>query len=242
MKKVCEICGKPSGIYPLCAGCFKLRDEGKVAKCETCGAWFKTEKGCPNCKPKKNTYKKTEQDEEQSDELTCLICGQPSNGKHLCVDCYNKYKKKEILIKITKCVFPCGDPLDESYEGVYECDDGHIVKSMAEQAIDNYLCEHAIFHGYELPLDVGTDKPLKPDFCLKNYLGQGKDVYLEYFGLKGQPKYDEETAYKINLYRKNHITVICMYPKTDSKNLNFALSTKLKKEKIKENALNYYED
>ena len=144
-------------------------------------------------------------------------------------------------MRVSKCELPCGDPLDESYEGVFECDDGHIVKSMAEQAIDNYLCEHAIFHGYELPLDVGTEKPLRPDFCLKNYLEEGKNVYLEYFGLKGQPKYDEETAYKIDLYRKNHITVICMYPKTDSKNLNFSLSLKLQKEKIKEGEINYFE-
>lgn len=242
MKNSCEICGKPSGMYPLCPACFKLRDEGKIAKCETCGTWFRTNKGCPNCKPQKNITHKIKKSIETTEKITCLICGKSSNGAHLCVDCYNRYKNKKILLQITKCIFPCGDPLDESYEGVYQCDDGHIVKSTAEQTIDNYLYENEIFHGYELPLDVGTDKPLHPDFCLKDYLGKGKNVYLEYFGRKGQQEYDEETAYKINLYRKKHITVICMYPKTDSKNLNFALSTKLKREKLKEGALNYYED
>ncbi len=243
MGKTCAICGKPSGMYPLCTACFKLRDAGKISKCETCGTWYRTNEGCPNCKPapKQTSAPVVEENTSAPDELTCIICGKPSNGKHFCRDCYYRFRNKEILLRVSKCELPCGDPLDESYEGVFECDDGHIVKSMAEQAIDNYLCEHAIFHGYELPLDVGTEKPLRPDFCLKNYLEEGKNVYLEYFGLKGQPKYDEETAYKIDLYRKNHITVICMYPKTDSKNLNFSLSLKLQKEKIKEGEINYFE-
>lgn len=243
MGKICAICGKPSGMYPICTVCFKLRDTGEITKCETCGAWYRTKEGCPNCKTAQRAKSEpaTVENELTADELTCIICGEPSNGKHFCRDCYYRFRNKEILLRIKKCVFPCGDPLDESYEGVYECDDGHIVKSMPEQTIDNYLCENAIFHGYELPLDVGTEKPLRPDFCLKNYLGKGKDVYLEYFGLKGQPKYDEETAYKVDLYKKNHITVVCMYPKTDAKNLNFSLSRKLQKGKLKEGELNYFE-
>ena len=174
-------------------------------------------------------------------ELTCIICGEPSNGKHFCLKCYRKYKDKVVLLKVHKCEFPTGEPLDESYEGVYECADGHIVKSMSEQTIDDWLGEQNIFHAYEAPLDIGEEKPLKPDFCLKNYLGKGKDVYIEYFGLKGQPKYDENTAYKMKHYKRLGITLICLYPK-DSKNLKFALQTKvLNKERIKVNEINYEE-
>lgn len=238
----CQICGKPSGYLPLCKSCFKLKDEEKVIKCPVCDKWRKTDEICPSCGNKPiRIVENTTQQESNVDPITCLICGENSNGKHFCLNCYHRYKNKEILLRINKCSFPCGEPLDESYEGVYECEDGHIVKSMAEQAIDNYLCERAIFHGYELPLDIGTQKPLKPDFCLKNYLGEGKDVYIEYFGLKGNPKYDADTAYKMKFYREKHITLICMYPKTDSKNLNFALQMKLNKEKIKENEINYEE-
>ena len=46
----CKICGKPSGMYPLCKDCFKLRDEGKVVKCETCGEWHRSESPC-KCTP-----------------------------------------------------------------------------------------------------------------------------------------------------------------------------------------------
>lgn len=236
----CPICGEPTLVYygnprkdRLCAKHGKMAKDGVIVQCPDCGKWHNADEECECKKPVAKTA--------NADELTCIICGQPSNGKHFCLSCYHKYKNKSILLKITKCTLPCGEPLDEAYEGIFECLDGHIVKSIAEQTIDNYLCTNAIFHGYELPLDVDTEKPLRPDFCLKNYLGEGKDVYIEYFGLKGQPKYDEEMNYKLKLYREKHITVICMYPKTDYKNLIFALSTKLRKDKIHEGQLNYEE-
>ncbi len=243
-KLVCPVCGEPTylvyGKNPrkdrLCGKHAKDLFDGKLLHCEKCNQWHYADKPC-KCEHVTSTTPP-----EIKPTLGCLICGAETNGFHFCPNCFRRYKNKEILIKINKCEIPCGEPLDESYEGVYECDDGHIVKSMSEQAIDNYLCENAIFHGYELPLDIGTDKPLKPDFCLKNYLGEGKDVYIEYFGLKGNPKYDEETAYKMKFYREKHITLICMYPKTDSKNLNFALKKKLNKERIQENEINFFEE
>lgn len=247
MSKNCAICGKQNWMYyPLCKKHLNLKNEGKVKKCETCGTWYLTDEGCPNCKtvtptmpqePVKETNQKNTSD---PDELTCLICGKPSNGKHLCLHCYHRYKNKDILVKIAKCVFPCGEPLDESYEGVFPCLDGHIVKSMAEQTIDNYLCRHAIFHGYELPLPIGIGKePLKPDFCLKNYLDDGTDVYIEYFGMEGDPEYDKKTAYKMPIYQEKGITLICLYRKTDGNNLEFALDQKLNKNEIKKGEINF---
>lgn len=242
----CPLCGEPTylvyGKHPRKDGlCYKhsqMLFNKEIEQCSDCGKWHETDKLC-ECKKPKKVEKVNETN--TSDELTCIICGEPSNGKHFCLNCYHRYKNKEILLRINKCNFPCGEPLDESYEGVLECKDGHIVKSQAERDIDNYLFEKGIFHGYELPLDIGTDKPLKPDFCLKNYLDTGKDVYIEYFGLKGNPKYDEETAYKMKFYKELRITLICMYPKTDLKNLDFALQRKLNKDKIKENEINYKE-
>ena len=49
-------------------------------------------------KKKENKAKK-----ENNDELTCIICGKTSNGKHFCNDCYNEYKNSVIEIKITNC-------------------------------------------------------------------------------------------------------------------------------------------
>lgn len=234
---VCPICGEPTRVYMGKAR--KDRLCGKHADMLKTGELILDDKGHyvkRNAKPK--AVVKELSKEDNASELTCIICGEPSNGKHFCYKCFKKYKEKIVLLKVHKCEFPTGEPLDESYEGVFECEDGHIVKSISEQIIDDWLSEQGIFHGYETPLDIGEEKPIKPDFCLKNYLGKGKDVYIEYFGLQGQPKYDEHTAFKMEHYKRLGITVICLYPK-DSKNLKFALQTKvLNKEKIKINEIN----
>lgn len=242
---ICPICGEPTflvyGKNPrkdrLCKECSQRLFNKEIEQCPDCGKWNKTGETCECKNPVPKAHVKETPKEETSD-LMCIICGESSNGKHFCYNCYKRYKDKDILLKVHKCEFPIGEPLDESYEGVYECEDGHIVKSISEQVIDDWLCEQGIFHAYEAPLDIGEEKPLKPDFCLRNYLGKGEDVYIEYFGLQGQPKYDEHTAYKMGFYQKLKITVVCLYPK-DSKNLKFALQTKiLNKEKIKLHEIN----
>lgn len=79
MGKTCQICGKPSGMYPLCKTHLTMKNDGEVIKCETCGMWFEVKNGCSNCKQKES---------KPENELTCLICGEPSNGKPQCKDCY----------------------------------------------------------------------------------------------------------------------------------------------------------
>ncbi len=55
---VCQICGAKSRYYPLCKNCFKLRDEGKIVKCEDCGIWKKGAKPlCYECWLKSNKAK-----------------------------------------------------------------------------------------------------------------------------------------------------------------------------------------
>lgn len=39
MAKVCQICNKPSGMYPLCIEHMKLKNEGKVVKNEKLNKW-----------------------------------------------------------------------------------------------------------------------------------------------------------------------------------------------------------
>lgn len=244
---ICPICGEPTNVYMgkarkdrLCKKHGKMRND-KLIDINEEGLFFEIATGAllnPPAKASKKVEEPKHEAKNGADELTCIICGEPSNGKHFCIKCYKKYKEKVVLLKVHKCEFPTGEPLDESYEGVYECEDGHIVKSISEQVIDDWLSEQGIFHGYETPLDIGEDKPLKPDFCLKNYLGKGEDVYIEYFGLQGQPKYDEHTAYKMKHYERLKKTVICLYPK-DSKNLKYALNTRvLNKEKINIHQIN----
>ncbi len=95
MAKTCQICGKPSGLYPLCLDCFALRDKGEVLKCEECGVWHK--KGTP-CKCSKPAPK---QGEDKASK-TCQICGKPSGSYPICRDCFALKDKGEVL-KCEEC-------------------------------------------------------------------------------------------------------------------------------------------
>ena len=48
--------------------------------------------------------------------------------------------------------------MDESYEGMFKCRDGHIVKSKSEREIDNYLFE----------------KGIEPPYVNRNWLMHGR--------------------------------------------------------------------
>lgn len=49
MAKTCVICGKPSGMYPLCREHLQMKADGKVIKCEDCGTWHLANEPCqPN--------------------------------------------------------------------------------------------------------------------------------------------------------------------------------------------------
>lgn len=85
MIKNCEICGKPSGMYPLCITHLKLKDEGKVVKCPNCGKWKLTEDECICTKQNKSTTTNT----NTIINKKCIICDNETILGHLfCKDCY----------------------------------------------------------------------------------------------------------------------------------------------------------
>lgn len=79
-KKECQICGKPSGMYPLCKEHLEMKSKGLVIKNENTGIWELNE----NNDELQNTYS-IEYDNETK---KCCICGEYApNGKQ-CKDCY----------------------------------------------------------------------------------------------------------------------------------------------------------
>jgi len=168
---------------------------------------------------------------EEKDEVIvkCIGCGkQTKNGHLFCYDCYKKYKDKQLLVKINKCTEIT--ILDESYEGVYKCKDGHIVKSKSERDIDNYLFDHGIPHAYEKVVSIDGDKnhDLHPDFCLPNYSGKGKDVYIEHWGFNSNNRdYYKSKKYKIAKYVELGLTIISTN-ESDMNDPEAALNRKLK--------------
>lgn len=181
------------------------------------------------------------EEKNKSSNHKCLLCDNETYYQEylLCTDCYYKYKNKNLFLELS----PKNNSiklLDASYEGKFECDDGHVVKSQAERDIDNYLFENNIKHGYETSLVIyDNDKriELHPDFCV--YKNDEK-IYIEYWGIEDDSFYKTAKKYKLELYKKAGITLINMYKKTDLKNIRRSLEDKLNH--YKKGQINYFEE
>lgn len=88
MGKTCAICGKPSGMYPLCTYHNRLKEEGEVVKCENCGKWHMIDERC-EC----GRYTEL----PTTGFSKCIICGAPTKGYAFCRDCYNDYSDDELI-------------------------------------------------------------------------------------------------------------------------------------------------
>ena len=108
MAKTCDVCGSPSGMYPICRACFKLKDEGKVIKCSNCGKWHYGDRPCI-CDMGKTTIhnieKKVTSEEVRSipnarviardvapmnETRHCYICDESSDIFPQCKDCFEE--------------------------------------------------------------------------------------------------------------------------------------------------------
>ncbi len=219
--KTCQICGKPSGMYPLCKTCFILKDKGEIIQNEETGNW---------------ELKEQKIEQNISDKI-CLLCLEPAQNGLFCKSCYHKYKNKNLLLKVIGC--KTVEILDDSYEGKYTCKDGHIVKSKSERDIDNYLYDNKIFHAYEKRfryLDENSNpQELRPDFYLPE-----KNLYLEHWGYdETNKKYTEAKNFKLEIYKKHNLTIINTFEKTDAKDIESCLNFKLDPKNYKSEIINF---
>lgn len=244
----CVACGTKTTGYAFCKVCFKKYTEAEMLV-------LLNDKSTVPAKDndKKESADRVKQPSKQIDENNvvvidinskskCITCGKQTDGLLFCAACYHKYKNKELLFRITNCTNV--ELLDEDYEGRYTCKDGHIVKSKSERDIDNYLFEHGISHAYERELPYGaTDKEvLHPDFYLPHYLGEGKHVYIEHWGYnENNLQYTKTKKFKMPIYERLGITLICTYEKTDMGKIDTVLDRKLNRKFITENKINFEE-
>lgn len=80
--------------------------------------------------------------------------------------------------------------------------DNHVCFSIAEKTIDDFLFAHGIKHEKEAAY---PDSGYRTDFVVNR-------VYIEYFGLIGDPDYDLKIKEKKMLCKRNGITLISIYP------------------------------
>ncbi len=86
--------------------------------------------------------------------------------------------------------------------------DGTRVESLGEKRIGDFLIEHGIDFNYEEPNNYLNYKNYTPDFDLPQY-----KCVIEFFGMKGDKKYDEETRKKREEFKlQKEITLIEIYP------------------------------
>ncbi len=264
----CPICGNPTRIYMgnarkdrLCGNHANMLKTGKIYLGED-GQYHNEElnpKPAPAVKTPEPTktnpqnhdlISETDDDDNEKPQVIvidsisksrCLICGSKTDGVLFCKTHYHKFKNKQLLFQINHCTEV--KLLDESYEGIYTCKDGHIVKSKSEREIDNYLYSQGIRHAYEKTWiydDNGKPAELKPDFYLPDYLGKGEDVYIEHWGYDDSNyRYRDSRKYKMSIYSKSDITLVCTYERTDMKDIEAALQKKLTKEWIKPHQINH---
>lgn len=227
----CPICGKPTNVYMgharkdgLCKTHGKMANSGEIVQCQDCGKWNEKDVVC-EC----NKVKEENNTNKPENELTCIICGEPSNGKHFCLKCYHKFKNKVLYVKINKC--KDFEKLDAEYESELLCDDGHLVKSKSEVLIDNYLYSKGIQHAYEkpYPIDENKEHDIHPDFYIPFLKDDNdniiaRDIYIEHFGYGDEnKKYKEQKEYKLKIYEKDKLTIIC----TTEKDINDGCSNTL---------------
>jgi len=84
----------------------------------------------------------------------------------------------------------------------YECEDGHIVKSIYEKRVDDWLFIHHLEHHYEPPCPFNHRQ--KADFKVK-------DFYIEVWGITSK-EYKKKKSEKRKHYKQNNIKLIQIYP------------------------------
>ena len=248
----CPICGEPTYMHyghprkdGLCAKHGQMANAKKIVQCEDCGKFHDADKPC-SCKTPKKAPIETPQEEFAAERKhpfergRCIVCGYDSNDKMFCPRCYHKYRNKTVLVRISGCTEI--EIVDEEYEGNISCKDGHIVKSKSERSIDDYLFEHGIPHAYERELHYGPGQNdvIKPDFFLPNFLGSGHDVWIEHWGYdENNIQYTRSKKFKMDIYKKAGITLICTHERTDIAKIDTTLEWKLNINNIKFGEINF---
>ena len=209
---ICPICGDPTNVYMgkarrdrLCRKHGMQANKGELVQCPDCNTWNNAGEDCKCKKPATKAVVKELPKEPNSSDLTCIICGENSNGKHFCYKCYTEYKDKSIDIRITNCKEI--KVLDKYGNLTIECDDGRRVRSRAEALISNFLYNNKIRSVYERTIyykENGEDKTLHPDFYLPDY-----DVYIEYNEIT-KKSYLKSKEYTRKIYDQLGFKVIIM--------------------------------
>ena len=220
---ICPICGEPTNVYMgkarrdrLCRKHGMLANKGELVQCEKCGGWNGGEESC-KCKTVAKTIVKEPPRETIASDLTCILCGENSNGKHFCYNCYREYKDHSVDIRITNCRDT--EIIDRYGNKKIKTKDGRFVRSLSEKIILDYFFDHFTRVIYEKTVsyinEKGEEAELHPDFYLPDY-----DLYIEFNGLTNKT-YLRQKDYVSKIYKSKGFNVVIL----DSNDINDIEST-----------------
>lgn len=111
--------------------------------------------------------------------------------------------------------------LRKNFEAAYRTEDWHYVRSKAEQIIDNWLYNRWIPHAYEKRVPI--EQLVYSDFFIPIW----KKVYIEYWWLEEDKKYQDRKILKIKFYKENNKNLIELTDK-DIENLDDIMPVRLR--------------
>lgn len=129
----------------------------------------------------------------------------------------NEYQETEKHIDNT-------DDFRKKFPAEFRTPDGHYVRNRAEVMIDDFLYKNGIVHAYERKLNI--DEDMYCDFYIPS-----EKIYIEYWGLEENEKYQERKKIKLELYSKYKFKLIELFD-SDIVNLDEQFASKLRKYNI----------
>ena len=161
---------------------------------------------------------------EQGKVTKCLECGiWKKDNKPLCFDCWLKNKKNSEKKSATykpSDVEKEENDFRKKFPANFRTEDGHIVRSKAEQIIDNWLYHKGIVHAYERRV------PIEEEVYCDFFIPIGQKVWIEFWGSEEQ-KYLKRKETKKRFYEKNQKKLIELTDK-DIENLDDVMPIKLR--------------
>lgn len=142
-----------------------------------------------------------------------------------------KVKFAETNSVIEKQDIDVADDFRKKYPAEYRTKDGHYVRSKAELTIDDSLYLWGIPHAYEKKLP-NTEENVYSDFHIPSGKGRPKAVYIEYWGMENDEKYNSRKTKKIEIYNKLGLNLIQLND-ADIKNIEDSLQKYLLQHSIK---------
>ena len=140
---------------------------------------------------------------------------------------------KEVNQIVGKADTETVDDFRKKYLAEYRTKDGHYVRSKAELTIDDSLYLWGIAHAYEKKLPNTTEN-VYSDFHIPSGNGRPKAVYIEYWGMENDEKYNQRKQKKIEIYNQLGLSLIQLND-ADIKNIEDSLQKYLLQHGIKVN-------